>query len=156
VLAIGALPVRRLAQVTPILCDTAPFQLEPTLKHVSVSAACEVALVITCCHQNIASHWHGDNHGVAALRSQFLLQIPVMLISHNDHEGVSWASTWRTLELRAVDFVCVEFRRHGTAWVAAEEEGEVVVVAAAMQPCLVEADFMADSRAVAACASEHW
>jgi len=115
VLAIGALPVRLLSQVTPIrcACDTAPFQLEPTPKHVSVSAACEVALV-TCCHQNIASRWHGDN--LAAVRSQFLHQIPVNKLTRlREHEGVSisWGSIWRTLEPRAYDFECVKFMRHG-------------------------------------------
>ena len=101
--------------VTPIrcACDTAPFQLEPTPKHVSVSAACEVALV-TCCHQNIASRWHGDN--LAAARSQFLHQIPVNKLTRlREHEGVSisWGSIWRTLEPRAYDFECVKFMRHG-------------------------------------------
>ena len=113
VLAIGAVPVRLLAQVTPIRCDTFPFQLEPTLEHVSVSAACEVALV-TCCHQNIASRWHGDN--LAAVRSQFLHQIPVNKLTRlREHEGVSisWGSIWRTLEPRAYDFECVKFMRHG-------------------------------------------
>jgi len=147
VLTIGALPVRLLALLTPILCDTAPSQLEPTLKHVPVSAACEVALV-TFCHQNIASHWHGDN--LAAVRGQLVHLVPFKLTSH-EHEGVSWASIRSTLEPRAFDFECVKIWRHG---IAAEEEGEVSVGPGVIQPCVVEADFVADCGAVAA-SEEH-
>jgi len=55
VLVVVALPAGLLAGVT--LLRRKPEQLEPLLKHVTVSAACEVGLV-TCRQKSLAPHRH--------------------------------------------------------------------------------------------------
>ena len=76
VLAIGALAAGLLAGVT--LLRRKPEQLEPLLKHVTVSAAPEAGAV-TCHHlqKNLAPHRHGE---VLAVRSQLLLLGFTMII----------------------------------------------------------------------------
>ena len=142
VLAIGALAAAGLlAGVT--LLRRKPEQLEPLLKHVTVSAAPEAGAV-TCHHlqKNLAPHRHGE---VLAVRSQLLL-LGFTMIIRCQHEGSSIAK--RTFPTVAVDPVHVKSIERPD--IAAEEEGECVVGAVVVaQPHLVEADLVADSGALA-------
>jgi hypothetical protein len=141
VLAIGALAAGLLAGIT--LLRRKPEQLEPLLKHVTVSAAPEAGAV-TCHHlqKNLAPHRHGE---VLAVRSQLLL-LGFTMIIRCQHEGSSIAK--RTLHTVAVDPVHV--KSIGKPGLAAEEEAEGFVGAVVVaEPHLAEADdTVADSGAL--------
>jgi len=142
VLAIGALAAGLLAGVT-LLRRRKPEQLEPLLKHVTVSAAPEAGAV-TCHHlqKNLAPHRHGE---VLAVRSQLLL-LGFTMIIRCQHEGSSIAKrTFRTVAVDPVHVISI-----GKPGLAAEEEGEGFVGAVVVaEPHLAEADdTVADSGAL--------